>query len=320
MPCAHSLQHLKIEHWSNLTHGALWKNTICPLPKSTTYWSFLLHFFSNDSLWSYQFTIFWGKVSHNFSSKDTFENPLQEKGSGAIVAHEPLRCGNGKRTLKDASWAAPGTLPGRKVFGRCSAGWSLISGSAWTREWGAGEPGSRAAGQPGRAGACCGESVRVLGGEREGVGAHPRSTSWRTVYMYPWSLSARIAFHGPKTIRLQRRGGPLPSFIFRSKLFTSCKRKHQANLSPSDVLCEGFIITPLLTWAPSETQTTEGVCGKWCIQGERRMEKSGAFLGATPTAITLETVMTTAKPPSCSSFNPSLLFLFFKLEFFPWLY
>ena len=49
------------------------------------------------------------------------------------------------------------------------------------------------------------------------------------------------------------------------------------------------------------------------------MEKSGAFLGATPTAITLETVMRTAKPPSCSSFNPSLLF-FFKLEFFPWLY
>lgn len=204
---------------------------------------------------------------------------------------------------------------GRSLAGAAPAGAS----SPAVHEHVNGEPGSRAAGQPGRAGACCGESVRVLGGEREGVGAHPRSTSWRRVYVYPWPLSARIAFHGPKTIRLQRRGGPLPSFIFRSKLFTSCKRKHQANLSPSDVLCEGFIITPLLTWAPSETQTT-GVCGKWCIQGERRMEKSGAFLGATPTAITLETVMTTAKPPSCSSCNPSLLFFFFKLEFFPWLY
>lgn len=45
------------------------------------------------------------------------------------------------------------------------------------------------------------------------------------------------------------------------------------------------------------------------------MEKSGAFLGATPTAITFETVMTTAKLPSCSSFNLSLLF-FLSLNFF----
>ena len=46
------------------------------------------------------------------------------------------------------------------------------------------------------------------------------------------------------------------------------------------------------------------------------MEKSGAFLGATPTAITFETVMTTAKLPACSSFNLSLLFFFLSLNFF----
>ena len=304
MPCAHSLQHSKVEHWSNLTHGALWKKHNLPSSKITTYWPFVLSFFWNDHLWSYQFTIFWGKASHSCSSKDTFENPLQDKRQWCSCS-----------SRAPSVWKRETDLEG--CFMSCSwnPAWEegLCAGAAPAGalppalcEHMDGEPGSR-------------RGLGHAGGRACGSGPiapppHSRSTGWHGVHVYPQPLSAQVAFHGPKTV-CSGEGGLCQVSSADQNCLHHASINTQANLSPSDVLCEGFIITPLLTWAPSETQTAEGVCDKWCIQGERRMEKSGAFLGATPTVITFETVMTAAKLPSCSSFNLSLLF-FFKLKFF----
>ena len=224
MPCAHSLQHSKVEHWSNLTHGALWKKHNLPSSKITTYWPFVLSFFWNDHLWSYQFTIFWGKASHSCSSKDTFENPLQDKRQWCSCS-----------SRAPSVWKRETDLEG--CFMSCS----------WNPAW---EEGLCAGAAPAGAlpPALC-EHMDGEPGSRRGLGHAGGRACGSGPIAPPHTLSEHRLTWGacvppaplcsscfPRTENsLQRRGGPLPSFICRSKLFTSCKHKHTGK--PQSLWC-----------------------------------------------------------------------------------
>lgn len=79
---------------------------------------------------------------------------------------------------------------------------------------------------------------------------------------YPQPFSARVAFHGPKRIRSQWRAALCQVSSSDQNCLHRTSVNTQANLSPSDVICEGLLLHLLLTWEPLETQTTEGLCNK----------------------------------------------------------
>lgn len=128
---------------------------------------------------------------------------------------------------------------------------------------------------------------------------------------YPQPFSACVAFHGPKRIRSQWRVALCQFSSSDQNCLHRASVNTQANLSPSDVLCEGLLLHERPWKLKAQERAISGIFRK------RDKRKNGMHPPDLPHSHYVRNCFDdSAKLPSCSKlFLHWFLFFFYNLDF-----